>query len=233
MADVRLALLLLCACGRIGFEAAGRGGGDDMPLDDASLGDGSAADPDATAVACDQPGNGTTFPGGAQACTDWVANVNMVNATVTEAAGQLTVVPAPNSTGAQGGCLKNGVPFGTAGAIVEVDAVLTGSNTITAIQLGGGANALSMVVQNGALMAQDASGTLGSVTYSPTATKFWRIRPETLQIVFEYGDGSTWTKLATSQQAAPATYDTRLIAGELGGVPNPGEARFGSVNLCP
>ena len=124
-----------------------------------------------------------------------------------------------------------GINPGDGSPIVEVSAVLNGSS-ITAIQLGGGATALSMVVQNGQLLAQDAGGTRGMIAYDPTATRFWRIRPAGA-IVFEYGDGTTWTQLATSAQTPQATYTTQLIAGEITAVAMPGTARFESVNLCP
>jgi hypothetical protein len=183
-----------------------------------------------TANGCVDPGGGSTFPGGLP-CSNWQGTPVFTNAGLSESAGTLSITPNPNTAGAQGLCSKMNVPFGAGGAIVEVSEVLSGAS-ITAIQLGGGATALSMVVQNGLLLAQDGTGTRGMVQYSPTTTRFWRIRPAN-PIVFEYGDGTIWKPLGTSAQPPQATYNTQLIAGEITAVPAPGTARFESVNLCP
>ena len=228
-------LLIVCgACGRIGFEDSASL----QTLDDAGLPDGVApdedaiTDPDALPDSCVAPGGGSTFPGG-QPCVDWNANVNAVNAGVGEAGGTLSVTPNPNSPGAQGGCTKTGVAFGPGGAIVEIGGVVAGGNSITAIQLGGGATALAMLVQGGALLAQDSSGTRGMIAYDAQLKRFWRIRPRDSSIVFEYGDGTQWTQLATSPQVPQPSYQVQLIAGTISGVTDPGTARFESVNLCP
>ncbi len=155
----------------------------------------------------------------------------MSNAVLAEN-GQLVITPNPNTAGAQASCTKSDLAFGAGGVIVEVSAVLNGS-AITAFQLGGGATALAMAVQNGMLLAQDAGGTKGMIAYNAVTTRHWRIRPGATGIVFEYGNGSGFTQLATSLQAAQPAYTTQLIAGELGAIANPGTARFDSVNLCP
>ncbi|MDQ3333767.1 MAG: hypothetical protein M4D80_01175 [Myxococcota bacterium] len=221
---MRVVLLLVCACGRIAFDPVGQLALDDSGAEGMMPGDGSGM------TGCIEPGAGTTFPGG-PACSTWGGNVTMINASVSEASGTLSITPNPNTAGAQGTCLKNNAAFGAGGAIVEVSAILDG-NSLTGIQLGGGATALSMVAQNGTLLAQDASGTKGMVAYNAATTRFWRIRPQS-GVVFEYGDGTTWTQLGTSTQMPQATYNVTLIAGEITAVAMPGTARFESVNLCP
>jgi hypothetical protein len=225
---MRAALLALCACGRIAFDPTQGGPAlDDSGAEGVTMGDGSSDGN--TDTGCVDPGGGSTFPGGLP-CSNWQANVSFNNAGVAESSGALTITPNANTAGAQGACTKNNVPFGAGGAIVEVSAALNGSS-ITAIQLGTGATALSMVVQNGQLLAQDAGGTRGMVAYS-AQTRWWRIRPAN-PIVFEYSDGTRWKPLGTSAQTPQATYTTQLIAGEITAVPAPGTARFESVNLCP
>jgi len=227
-------LLLVCACGRVAFDPLqGPPALDDSGIEGMSADDGPMTSDDAPTGACTAPGDtGSTFPGGLP-CSNWQATPTMINAGISESSGQLSITPNANTTGAQAYCTKNNVPFGPGGAIVEVSVVLNGS-AITAIQLGLGPTALSMVVQNGMLIAQDASGDKGMVAYSTTTTRFWRIRPNTGSgVIFEYGDGMTWTKLGVSAQTPQATYNTLLLAGEIGAIANPGTARFESVNLCP
>ena len=227
-------LLLVCAFGRVSFyPLQGPPALDDSGAEGMNMpGDGSGSIDSAQDANCTAPSDpGSTFPGGLP-CANWQGNASFSNAGLSESGGQLQITPNANTTGAQGQCLKNAVPYGQGGAIVEVSAVLNGT-AITSIQLGLGATALSIVQQSGMLIAQDASGDKGSVAYNAGAMRYWRIRPNGNGSTFEYGDGTSWTKLGTSAQPPQATYDTRLIAGEIGGIPNPGTARFESVNLCP
>lgn len=224
------ALLVCCACGRLGFDGTSRIGPDATVSDGTPLVD---AVPDgALDPTCVAPGAGTTFPGGAP-CADWGGTPSVIDATITESGGQLVITPSANTAGAQGGCVRSAVPFGAGGAIVEVSSVLAGANTLTAFQLGLGATALSMAVSGGMLLSQDGTGTRASVAYDPVKMRYWRVRPTTAQIVFEYGDGTSWTQHGSSSQTPLASYDFQILAGELAAAPAPGSARIESVNLCP
>ena len=229
---MRVLLLLLCSCGRVAFDPLQGPPALDDSGAEGITGDGTLGTEMTVSANCTAPSDsGSTFPGGLP-CANWQGNASFSNAGLSETGGQLQITPNANTAGAQGSCLKNAVPYGTGGAIIEVSAVLNGT-AITSIQLGLGGTALSIVQQSGNLLAQDASGDRGSVAYSAAAMRFWRIRPTGNGSIFEYGDGMTWSMLGTSAQPPQATYDIRVIAGEIGGIPNPGTARFESVNLCP
>lgn len=231
---MRVLLLLLCSCGRVAFDPVqGPPALDDSGAEGMNMpGDGTNNNEMSISANCTAPSDtGSTFPGGLP-CANWQGNPSFTNAALSESGGQLSITPNANTVGAQGMCLKNAVPYGMGGAIVEVSAVLNGT-AITSIQLGLGATALSIVQQSGNLIAQDASGDRGMVAYNAAAMRYWRIRPSGNGSIFEYGDGMTWTMMGTSAQAPQANYDIRVIAGEIEGIPNPGTARFESVNLCP
>src|SRR6187549_2689648 len=118
-------LLLVCACGRVSFDplqgppALDDSGaeGMNMPIDDS----GNNID-GIQSGNCTDPGSGSTFPGGLP-CSNWQATPTMINAGMSESAGTLSVTPNPNSTGAQGYCLKTAVPYNAGGSIVEVSQI--------------------------------------------------------------------------------------------------------------
>lgn len=237
-----LLLLVLSACGRLGFDPTTALSGDDA-LDDAGTGDGTGdgdggvdaeidAAIDAPAGACVQPGSGCTFPGGLP-CSCW-GTPSTVNAGMNEAGGSLKITPNANTVGAQGSCVRASTTFSAAGAIIEISQVVAGAQGLTAIQLGGGGDVHQLAVQGGQLIAQDATGTINMAAYNPVSMRWWRIRPVAVaNTLYETSaDGVTFTPFVTSTKVGSSSYTVRIIGGTIGGVAAPGFAQIESINLC-
>lgn len=197
-----------------------------LPPDAAGSGSGSCAPPD--------PASATTFPSGAP-CNGW-GTLTMVAATVQQPGG-LQVSPTPNTLGAQGYCERTTVAYGTAGALLHLGTVLSGSGTVTGFQLGSGATALELIDHAGMLEAQDASGTLATEPFQIASMSWFWIHPNATLTgsVFETSpDGKTWTMFTTSSQPPPTGLSAIVIAATLsGGNAAPGTAVFDSFDECP
>ena len=226
-------LVVLGACGRIGFDPGGLATGDDG----AGGGDGGPPGGDGSLVdgpggSCIAPGNGCAFPGGLP-CSCF-GTPSMINAGMAEnAANHLRITPNANTLGAQGSCVRTATPFGPGGAIVEIAQVVSGAEGLTAIQVGGGADVFTLSQRGGQLIAEDGGGTVNAIPYFAFLMRWWRMRPNGLGVVFEYAtNGMTWTTFAQSTRTPSTTYTVRLIGGTLAAIAAPGFAQFNRVNLC-
>ena len=231
-----LALLALASCGRIGFNALGddtpgNGNGDGgSSTDDGTMSGGPDANLNNTCVA---PGGGCSFDQLGNLCSCW-GTPTASNSSISFSNGTLTMNPNANAAGAQSMCNKAAVPFTAAGAFIEVSAVLSVTDAITALQIGTSPDVFEMAVINGQLRTTDGSNQ-GTSTYNPVAMRWWRIRPLGADgTAFDISaDGKSWTTPAVSGRVASGTYDVKIIAGTPTASPAPGAARFEGINVCP
>jgi hypothetical protein len=227
-----VAFVVLVACGRINFDPLGSGLGDDVQLGDGG-GDGGGNGDGVVATGCVDPGSGCGFDG-TVACSCWGLSPITNNATVMETGSHLRITPAANIANAMGSCTLSSVPFNAGGATIELSQVVSGNQSLTGLQVGGGGNGLIFGVQGTQISAQDGSGTLDMIPYVATEMRWWRIRPSGTGAIFETSpDGLTWNLFASTTQTPLPAYGIRVFAGTLGGEAVPGFAQIESTNMCP
>ena len=229
-------LVVIAACGRVGFETPGSPGGDDA-IDDALV-DGSGGPPvdgdttQVTQTTCTPPTPSCAFPGGLP-CTCWGTRTTL-NASMGESNGRLTITPNANTVGAQGYCLRTTVPFAAPGVLVEISSVVQGAQGLTALQLGASPDVYTMSVRGTLLLVEDGDGTVASLTHDGSTMRWWRIRPVGAQVLYETApDGKAWTTRGTSNRPSSASYDVRVIGGTIGAQATPGSAVVEGINVCP
>jgi hypothetical protein len=225
---MRLGLLfLLAACGRVGFAPPGAGAGDGplTPADAAGV-DG------APVTGCVTPSVSCAFPGGPP-CTCWgVSSVG--NAVMSEAGGSLQLTPNADTASAFAQCVRTGVPFGAAGAFLEVSRIIAGASSLTGILVGSNTDRFAIFARDTELFVEDGAGRLATVSYDPVAMRWWRIRPLSGNVIFETApDGKVWTQFATSTRPSSAAYDVMLYGATPLGTPTPGFAQIEGINVCP
>lgn len=208
----------LLGCGHIGFD----------PID---AGAGSTDGGDGGTGFC--PHTYCTFEG-ITPCSCWGTPVTSF-ATIDEVGGSLQITPAANQVGAQGACVRENVPFGGNGVIVEVSQIVTGSAGFTAVRLGEGLDSFQISVEGGLIVMRLAS-TLGSTVYDPAEMRFWRVRPlgTTSVEVQTSPDGENWLDHISVGRSPMSAYTIQLIAGTPdGSEAAPGSAVFESISVCP
>lgn len=227
-----VALVVLAGCGRIGFdvddgEAGGTGGEVGTSDESTANGDGGTG---GTGLC---PHTFCAFDG-ANPCSCWGTPVTSF-ATIGESGGSLQITPAPNQMGAQGACVRENVPFGAGGIIVEVSQVVTGTAGFTAVRLGDGPDSFQIAVEANRLVMKLGSAQ-GATVYNPAQMRFWRLRPlgTTSVKVQTSADGETWRDHISVGRATASLYTIQLIGGTPGGPETaPGRAVFESVSVCP
>ncbi|HEX6039370.1 hypothetical protein [Longimicrobium sp.] len=175
-----------------------------------------------------------SFTGTVVDATKWVAFGPV------QQAGSVIVTPAASTAFSYGGYVSARRYDLTGSEVrVELQQVLNpaaGARTYLAVKLNN-QNGLSLVVENGALLAvqlvANVTTVLASVTYCPTLHRWLRLRESTGVAYWEASpDGKTWTVLAA--RPSPLRLDDVLIeigAGTDVAAASPGQAVFDRVNL--
>ncbi len=160
--------------------------------------------------------------------------VQAAGSTATETGGELVVKPAAGSASYRS---VHAVNLADDRLRVEVTAMLSTATTASASLAGqhDGQNEVLFVQQGGVLYARmiDA-GTLSekSVSYNPTAHRFWQIRESAGTVSWETSpDGTSWTSTMTrpTPQFARSLYIVLGAAAPPGA--SAGTARFDNLNL--
>ncbi len=223
-------MLVLCNCGRIGFDE-GRDGGAIVGDDDAGTGgSGSGSGSDVLATGCASPGYGDDF-NEAVPCGKFGTS-NVFQGMIATSNGQLTMTMNPN-TAASLTCSRTGAAIGPAGVFVEVVQALPGNSQTTLSLISDDGAGWGWSVQHGNLLFSDPDGSR-SFSYDATQHRWWRLRPLGSAVLGEVSsDGKTWTTLVTSPNTLPATLNLDFGVFETEPVANPGTAVFGGIDVCP
>ncbi|MFT3693446.1 MAG: hypothetical protein QM831_09930 [Kofleriaceae bacterium] len=225
-----IALLVLCNCGRVGFDALDDGGHVIGGDDDASMGSGSGSQANpVTANNCVSPGYGDDFMEvfpcnafGSPLVQNGSLNVNNGTMTLTPNANNNVVI----------GCQRTGAVFGNPGAFVEVSQILVAGQTRLGLS-DANSHVYAIGVQSNAIAFADDAGTMGTRAYDATGDRWWRIRPVGATVIAETSpDGKTWTLLATSSVAVASTA-TIAASVIIDNSPMPGTATFEGIRRLP
>lgn len=203
-----------------------------MALGDGGTNSDGGTGGDGSSGTCVDPGNGTSFDG-TMPCQNW-GTPQVASAVLTQMNSTLVIAPNLSTNGATGSCLRNNVPLGSTGAMVEVLQVVPSPSGNTAMRLGVGSMTLMIAVRGGQIVAENGSGVVAMRAYSASAMRWWRIRPVGAMVVYETApDGLTWTNFASTTQAVSNSYSFNVFGQTQLVEATPGTAIFGSANLCP
>jgi hypothetical protein len=220
-----IALLTCAACGRVGFDAFGDGGG--QVGDDGGSGSGSGSDP---SNSCVSPGYGDTFEE-ALPCNAFGMPV-VTNGGLNTSNGTLTITPNAN-VNSMAGCARANAVFGNAGAFVEVSqADPSPGETVLLIQIG--AQTTGITVTPPFIAYFDPSGNTVTTAYDPTAMRWWRLRPVGGGLFAETSpDGKTWTRFASSSPGITGTGTVAIFVQTDNTNTAPGTAKIEGIDVCP
>jgi len=196
---VRLLLLVLAGCGRIGFgETTGVGPSSDAHRGSALFDGGDAA---GTIDALTSPLCGATviladdFADGVVGSGPWT-QVPALATGLSEQGGTFNIAVLGNATGGQHAGLRQTASESFTGicAIAEIDTTCTGT-VHSYVRLGTQTNHVEMYVANGQLYGEwtngGTTGTNGPVAFDPVADRFLRIREQAGNYHFEMGPSLT------------------------------------------
>lgn len=221
-----IALLMLTACGRLGFDAFGDGG---QIADDDGGGSGSGSG-SGSSGACVSPGYGDSF--------DEVLPCNMfgmpvvTNGGMTTTNGTLTITPNANAN-TMVGCARGSSAFGDAGAFVEVSqAAPSPAETALVVSVGAKTAAITVIAPFIAYLDPNANTVMTS--YDPQAMRWWRLRPVGTMLYAETApDGKTWTRFASSGNGFTGTGTVSIYVQTDAGNAAPGSAKIEGIDICP
>ncbi|HSD90375.1 MAG TPA: hypothetical protein VLB44_22760 [Kofleriaceae bacterium] len=155
---------------------------------------------------------------GDMACRPW-GSPDIMNASLVEAGGTLTVTPAMIA-GSRAGCFSDAdFPLGADGVIVEVSQVIGGDlGEFTLLGFGPPVD-IAISAGNSELRFQDSFGVqdFGRVIFVQKEMRWWRMRPDGAgKLAAEYSaDGHTWKPFGIPQplSASVTTVGVGLLAG--------------------
>lgn len=234
----RALLFLVCACGRIGFDATGGAGpgGDDQNSDGGTSTDGGGSGSGSgTAMCTGMITPASTFPGGI-ACGNWGANQQVTNAGISESSGTLTITPNANSGGAEADCLHSNVTMTSAGTTAEVSQILAGTSSQTRLELIWGGETYFIGGQNNTLHygAVSAGVDLTRGAFNLAQHRWWHMYVAAGSLHWEIsGDGINWTDIGDIGANPTGLASLRVVGRTPNAEAAPGSAKFESVNYCP
>lgn len=225
-----IALLVLCNCGRVGFDGLD-GGVPGNSHDGASGTDAGSGSGDVLANGCISPGYGDDF-NEVNPCGK-LGTTSVFQGGISTSNGVLTMSPNPN-TASDLECVRDAADWNAAGAFAEVIQPLPGnSETNLSVTDTTTLAAFMITEQHANLIFTSPAGTV-QINYDPTAQRWWRIRPYGGDVIAETSpDGTQWTSFARAGGTLPSTLRLTLGVFETDPVANPGSAMFGGIDVCP
>ena len=221
-------LVVIAACGRVGFEARTGDGGQDVSNDAAA------------AIACGKTSLLADNFDGATASPQWFEYVSGGITTVQASGALVITLPATTPATSNYGGYDSTWSYDLRGSRMYVEVLETTSaatHAETDIQvIGHSGHSLEMGVEAGQLYAATYDGailtTITSVPYDGAQQLWWQLREDSGTVYYEYSaDGVTFTQLATTP--TPSWIDVAAVVLEAGSYQtetNAGKARFDNLN---
>ncbi|MBA3457812.1 MAG: hypothetical protein H0T42_32315 [Deltaproteobacteria bacterium] len=220
-----LVALLVCGCGRVGFDSAGGIDGNPGPGGDVS-GEttGSPCAPMLPVV--------DDFADGVTPCMPWGTMFESNGGQVRESGGRLILDLPAAATMTSGASCSGDTLLDLAQHMLVlevVDAPIGLFVQLRASRMAG--TEWVMQSANGRLIFHDGSNELASASYDRTAHRWWRLRATGLETIAEVApDGITWTELGRTAQVDPSV-TVSIDALAFAGFGKP--VVLDNLNICP